>query len=53
MSDKMLRRLLMDRVIERGLPYLRDVLAAANVDRISGLSTEQLRAIVEERSDAS
>jgi hypothetical protein len=50
MTDlKLLRALLRDRVIARGCDWLRQVLAAANVTRISDLSHAQLTAILEER----
>ena len=49
MTDAMARRLLMERVIERGVDYLREVLQGAGVNRISDLTHTQLVAIVEER----
>jgi hypothetical protein len=50
MTREMLRRLLMDKVVRLGTAWLRIVLQAAGTDRISGLSTDQLRAAVEERA---
>ena len=48
----MLRRLVMDRKLERGLPWLVAVLANYGVTRLSDLSKAQSVAIVEERADA-
>jgi hypothetical protein len=52
MDIQLMRRLLRDRVISRGVDWLRAVLDAAGVDKISLLSHKQLVAILEERSDA-
>jgi hypothetical protein len=49
MSDAMLRRLVMEKVIRLGTAWLQSVLDAAGTTRISDLSHEQLTAIVEER----
>jgi hypothetical protein len=49
MTEAQLRRLLRDRVLERGLPWLQGVLDAAGVTRVTALSREQLLAAVEGR----
>ena len=52
MTREMLLKLMRERVISPGLPWLQAVLAGANVTRISDLPQETLLALVEERTDA-
>jgi hypothetical protein len=49
MSDKLMRRLVMDKTLRLGLPWLKAVLDAANVTRVTDLSHAQLVAAIEGR----
>jgi hypothetical protein len=50
MSDKLLRRLLMDKTLRLGTAWLAGVLQCAGTDKISLLTHAQLVAILEERA---
>jgi len=52
MSDALMRRLLMERVIQRGTEWLREVLQGAGVTRVSDLPRAALLQVIEERTDA-
>jgi hypothetical protein len=52
-TDQMLRRLIMEKVVSNGLDWLRSLLAKANVTRLSDMPRSALLAAIEEReSDA-
>ena len=49
MTDQMLRRLIMEKVVSNGLDWLRSLLAQANVTRLSDVPRAALIAAIEER----